>query len=95
MNDIYMVKLSKKALKDLQKMPLHIAIKLQAWVHSINHCGLYETRKTKGYHDEPLKGLRASQRSIRLNKAYRAIYTIEEDGHICFVDIIEVTKHEY
>ena len=42
--------------------------------------GLRETRKIKGYHDEPLQGDRKGQRSIRLNKAYRAFYIVKEDG---------------
>ena len=61
----------------------------------MGHHGLNETRKIPGYHDEPLKGKRAGQRSIRLNRAYRAIYTVEKDGTIKFVEILEVNKHEY
>ena len=37
------------------------------------------TTSVPGYHDEPLKGHRAGQRSIRLSRAYRAIYEIKED----------------
>ena len=47
-----------------------------------------------GYHDEPLKGRRAGQRSIRLSRAYRAIYEIKEDT-AKFVSVEEVSKHEY
>ena len=36
----------------------------------------------KGFHDEPLRGQRHGQRSIRLNRAYRAIYVISSDGSI-------------
>ena len=63
--------------------------------------GLEEVRKTPGYHDEPLKGERAGQRSIRLSKSFRAIYTVRQDEtaertHIFkFVLIEEVTKHDY
>ena len=52
-------------------------------------------RKLPGYHDEPLKGDRLGQRSIRLNKAYRAIYIQEKDGAINLIIIEEVNKHEY
>lgn len=52
-------------------------------------------RKRPGYHDEPLKGKRLGQRSIRLNKAYRAIYEIDTTGTIHFIEVIEVNKHEY
>jgi proteic killer suppression protein len=57
--------------------------------------GLTEVRKLSGYHDEPLKGTRKGQRSIRLNRAYRAIYVEHEGGKIHIVEVIEVSKHEY
>lgn len=47
-----------------------------------------------GYHDEPLKGRRAGQRSIRLSRAYRAIYEIRVDD-VTFVSVEEVNKHDY
>lgn len=95
MEDIYNVSLSRKALKDLKKVPQYIAIKLQAWISDVGHRGLQEVRKIPGYHDEPLLGKRNGQRSIRLNIAYRAIYKINKDGTLRFVEIIEVNKHEY
>jgi toxin HigB-1 len=61
--------------------------------------GLEKVRKVPGYHDEPLRGQREGQRSIRLNIAYRALYTIEKDESgddvVKFVSVFEVTKHEY
>jgi len=51
-------------------------------------------KKVSGYYDEPLKGKRKGQRSIRLNKAYRAFYVINKNGMIEF-EVIEVNKHEY
>jgi toxin HigB-1 len=56
---------------------------------------LRDIRKLSGYHDEPLKGNRLGQRSIRLNKAYRAIYMEEIDGTVNLIVIEEVNKHEY
>ncbi len=56
-------------------------------------------RKRKGYHDEPLKGDRLGQRSIRLNIQWRAIYetTIgtNKEPVIELVDVVEVTPHKY
>ena len=52
-------------------------------------------RKIPGFHDEPLKGNRKGQRSIRLSKAYRAIYIIGQQGNIEIAEIIEVNKHDY
>jgi len=95
LNDIYKVTISAVAIKQLQKTPLYIKERLYKWVEQVKLLGLSETRKTKSYHDEPLKGERAGQRSIRLNKAYRAIYSIQEDGTIKFAAIREVNKHDY
>ncbi|STX81627.1 Plasmid maintenance system killer protein [Legionella busanensis] len=54
-----------------------------------------ETRKSPGWHDEPLKGERAGQRSIRLNKQWRAIYILKKDSTIEFIEVMEVTPHDY
>ncbi|TNF65678.1 MAG: type II toxin-antitoxin system mRNA interferase toxin, RelE/StbE family [Gammaproteobacteria bacterium] len=95
--EAYKVNLSKQAKKDLQKVPSHIVKKLRLWVRDITTFGLTEVRKTPGYHDEPLHGKRSGQRSIRLNKAYRAIYTEYDNGNVelNYIEIDEVNKHEY
>lgn len=93
--NIYKVVLSKKAKRNLQKIPTHIVTKLYEWVEAVAHDGLLEIRKTPGFHDEPLKGDRKNQRSIRLSRAYRAIYEIGKNNQIEFVEIIEVNKHDY
>lgn len=95
MKDIFDVKIAQSAIKDLKKISVHIVKKLQAWVDDVGHHGLSEIRKIPGYHDEPLKGKRSGQRSIRLSKAYRAFYTIENDGSIRFIEVREVNKHDY
>lgn len=92
---IKVVTLSKRALADLKKIPAYIRLNLQTWISAVEEAGLHETRKIPGYHDEPLKGSRAGQRSVRLNRAYRAIYIIAEDGSVEFVEVLEVTNHEY
>ncbi len=94
MKDIYNVRMAESALRDLRKVPLYIATKLQAWVEDVGERGLEEVKKVKGYHDEPLKGKRKGQRSIRLNIAYRAIYIIRADV-ISFIEVQEVNKHDY
>jgi proteic killer suppression protein len=95
MKDIYDVKIARTALNDIKKLPCHITRKFRAWVDDVGHQGLMEVRKIPGYHDEPLKGKRKGQRSIRLSREYRAIYTIENDDTITFIEIREVNKHEY
>lgn len=95
MANIYSVHVSKTALKQLKKVPVYIGLKLQAWIDDVGERGLNAVRKIPGFHDEPLKGKRLGQRSIRLNQAYRAIYEIDDDGVIEFIEILEVNKHEY
>jgi proteic killer suppression protein len=94
MRDIFDVIVTEKALRHLRKVPLHIAIKFQSWVDAIGNKGLNEVRKIPGYHDEPLKGDRKGQRSVRLNIAYRAIYIVKNEI-VSFVEVQEVHKHEY
>jgi proteic killer suppression protein len=63
--------------------------------------GIEEAKKIPGYHDEPLRGEREGQRSVRLSRAYRAIYIEfqeEEEKKKEMFDIVsveEVNKHEY
>ncbi len=75
-------------------MPQHVAMKLAGWVEAVETTGLESVRKLSGYHDEPLKGNRKGQRSIRLSLAYRAIYTIRNE-QLEFVSVEEVSKHDY
>jgi proteic killer suppression protein len=91
----FKVTITEQAKRDLKKVPRYIAIKLYQWVESVSHDGLLEVRKISGYHDEPLQGKRKGQRSIRLNKAYRAIYEIGTNGKMDIVEVMEVNKHDY
>ena len=88
------VRLSKRAKKDLKGIPRNIVRKLGNWIREVEIVGLEEVRKISGYHDESLRGRRRGQRSIRLNRSYRAIYTIR-GSLVEFVMIEEVNKHEY
>lgn len=84
-----------KVQKQLTKVPVYVVDKLMAWAMSVEMKGLREVRKIPGYHDEPLKGQRQGERSIRLTKAYRAIYTESHDGTVNLIILEEVNKHEY
>lgn len=88
-----------KVEKQLKKVPHYIQVKLYDWAMAVETDGLYQVRLTKGYHDEPLKGHRWGQRSIRLSKSYRAIYTVEdqldEDPIVTIIFLEEVHKHDY
>ena len=81
--------------KSLRKLPHYVVDKLHAWARFVEKYGLREVRKVPGYHDEPLKGIRTGQRSIRLTREYRAIYTEHENGEIVLVNVREVHKHDY
>jgi toxin HigB-1 len=89
------VTVSASARKGLRHVPEQIASKLRTWIDAVEHVGLEEVRKRPGYHDEPLHGDRRGQRSIRLNRSWRAIYVVLSDGRIEFVEVREVNKHEY
>ncbi len=93
--EIYDVEISKTAQKQLKRLPAYIILKLQAWIEAVQNEGIAKVRKVPGFHDEPLKGKRVGQRSIRLSKAYRAIYAISTINELCLAEIIEVNKHEY
>jgi proteic killer suppression protein len=85
--------ITKNAKKGLTLAPPQVQRKFKLWLDTLQKLGLRNTRLISGYHDEPLQGCRLGQRSIRLNKAYRAIYTI--DGKEVSITIIDVNKHKY
>ena len=64
------VVIAETAQKQLRKVPRYVAEKLADWALAVEAYGLEEIRKVPGYHDEPLKGKRAGQRSIRLSRAF-------------------------
>ncbi len=84
-----------KVRKILKVLPAHILRNLQRWAMQVEMLGMKEVRKIPGYHDEPLKGKRKGQRSIRLSKAYRAFYTEDKYEGINTILIEEINKHEY
>lgn len=89
------VMITENAEKQLSQVPHYIRDKLYQWVERVEVFGIQEFRKIKGFHDEPLQGMRLGQRSIRLNNSYRAIYIQKTPGDCILIRIIEVTKHEY
>jgi proteic killer suppression protein len=87
--------ITKFAEKQLRKLPKNIVSAFHTWVQSVEIDGIIKTRKILGYHDEPLKGDRKGQRSLRLNKAYRVIYEETRSEILVMVAVQEVNKHEY
>lgn len=89
-----LVQITKQARRGLEKAPAHVRDKFLTWVLSVQEFGLEAVRQVPGYHDEPIQGQREGQRSIRLNKQWRAFYTETSDQQIV-VTILEVTPHDY
>ncbi len=89
------VRISQRAQRDLRSAPLQVRRKLKTWIEGVSKDGLEDVRKIRGFHDEPLKGKRKGQRSIRLSRGYRAIYEVLTDETLWFARVEEVTKHGY
>ena len=87
--------ITKFAEKQLRRLPKQIVAAYYTWVKTLELEGLRVTRTFPSYHDEPLKGVRKGQRSVRLNIAYRVIYEETESGNLILIGVQEVNKHEY
>ncbi len=74
---------------------MHVAQKFTTWVALVELKGVETVRLIPGFHDEALKGQRKEQRSIRLNRSYRAIYEVRDNRTAQFIRVEEVNKHEY
>lgn len=94
MTVIRKVVLSERAERQIRKAPPQVVRKLLQWVNAVEASGLDEVRKLPGFHDEPLSGDRKGQRSIRLNRSYRAFYVVVQ-GVVAFASVEEVNKHDY
>lgn len=92
---VVQVVVSRRAEKQLAKVPKIIRQKFALWVQLLKADGLDLTRLNKGLHDEPLRGKRKHQRSVRLSRAYRAFYELTEKKTLQIVAVVEVNKHEY
>ena len=91
----HVVEFTKFAGKQIDRLPRPIQETVFFWKDAVERIGLPEVRKAKGYHDEPLKGQRKGERSVRLTKAYRLIYREEDQGEIVIIAVQEVNKHDY
>jgi toxin HigB-1 len=81
--------------KQLTRIPELVVRKFRIWVALVEESGIREVRKFKGFHDEPLKGQRQGQRSVRLSIACRAIYIERDTGKLELIEVVEVNKHDY
>ena len=95
-----LVVVTRDAQKQLKRVPRQILRKFEGWVVLVTEEGIEAARKIPGYHDEPLSGDRLGQRSIRLNRSYRAIYEecqADDDESLVveFISVEEVMNHDY
>lgn len=91
----YRVRLERAVRRRLRRVPRYVLDKLEAWIELVETDGLEEARRIPGFHDEPLRGQRAGQRSIRLSRQWRAIYEVQPDGDVVLVLVKEVMPHDY
>ena len=89
------VEVTRRAEKQARRLPVRVLRKLKTWTYLVEEIGLEEVRKIPGFHDEPLVGRRRGMRSIRLSRAYRAMYRLVHENDVVVVSIEEVSKHGY
>lgn len=89
------VRESKAAEKDLNKAPIEVIFSYETWARLIEEHGLKILRSFKGYHDEKLRGNLEGYRSSRLNKRWRVIYRIEDDGVLKIAEVSRIALHNY
>lgn len=83
-----------KAEKSIKKAPKQVQTKFMLWIKSLEELGMAQTRKVKGWHDEPLKGEKKGIRSIRLNKQWRLEYIYDKEK-IEIVWVQDIHPHTY
>lgn len=79
--------------KNSKKLPKQVLKKYELWKDIVFRHGPDKLREFPGFHDEKLKGDRSGQRSSRLSKQYRVIYTIEKN--IITVYVLDINPHNY
>ena len=80
--------------KDFAKLPERLQEKVDLWIASVQSYGIAATQQVASYRDEALKGNRKGQRSFRLNRQWRVIYT-EDHAQCITLTLLEVTPHDY
>ncbi len=91
----YKVLLTKKAQKNLSKIPRYILIQFDLWVEIIETDGFKKMQQIKGFRDHSLKGSRIGQRSCSLSRSWRIIYQLNEKTHELLIEVLEINHHEY
>jgi mRNA-degrading endonuclease RelE of RelBE toxin-antitoxin system len=79
--------------KACRKLPKPILMKYELWKDLVFRHGPDKLREFPGFYDEKLTGERRSQRSSRLSRQYRVIYSAEKK--VLTVHVVEITPHDY
>lgn len=84
---------SKKAKKNIDKLPVHVAEKYEFWKAVVQVSGPEGLRRFPGFHDHALNSAWKTHRSSYLNDSYRVIYWI--DGNSIRINVVDVNHHDY
>ena len=79
--------------KKRKTIPERVLKKYELWKDLILKHGPDILKQFPGFHDEGLKGQRKGQRSSRLSRQYRIIYTVNGDEITVYV--LEISPHKY
>ena len=90
---MWLIKESRKAIKQLRKCPLNILQEYEVWKKVIELSGPRALKEITGYKDHALKGGWSGARSSYLNKQWRVIYFVDKKEVQVF--ILEVNPHDY
>jgi addiction module RelE/StbE family toxin len=90
---MWLIKESRKAIKQLKKCPKNILQEYEVWKKVIELSGPKAIRDITGYKDHSLKGEWSGTRSSYLNKKWRVIYYVHKKEVQVFV--MEVNAHDY
>lgn len=90
-----LVYLTRRANRDLLKLPLKIAVKFEQWKSIVEEEGLIGIQKINGFRDHALRGDREGQRSSSLSRSWPVIYHVDHLNEEILVEVLEINKHEY
>ena len=77
----------------VQRLPIEILKRYEKWKDIVHVSGPTGLRLIKGFHDESLGGEWRGHRSSRLGRQFRVIYRVV--AHEIFVEVVDITAHDY
>ncbi len=90
---MWVVRIEKKAEKQLDKAPGEIQEAFELWLQRVEQDGPNALRKVNGYWDHALKGEWEGARASSLNQQWRVIYVIQAKE--IKVLVLRVSPHDY